>query len=84
MAHETDGLSRFSTAATRIQSLGSRIQEGTKGAVVQAKHAAKAVRAQAAKVDKKIRAKPYHSMGIAAGAGLIAGYLISRRRSRAS
>jgi ElaB/YqjD/DUF883 family membrane-anchored ribosome-binding protein len=42
------------------------------------------VREKAKSVDKTIRAKPYQSLGVAAGAGLVAGYLISRRRSRAS
>jgi ElaB/YqjD/DUF883 family membrane-anchored ribosome-binding protein len=72
------------SAAKKVQSLGERLRDGKTAAVTQVKRAAKAVRTQAARVDKTIRAKPYQSLGVAAGAGLVAGYLISRRRSSAS
>lgn len=38
------------------------------------------VRRQAGRADKAIRAKPYHAIGIATGAALIAGFIISRSR----
>jgi ElaB/YqjD/DUF883 family membrane-anchored ribosome-binding protein len=71
-------------AAGKIKVLRERIQDGTRAAITKVKSAATSVRAKAARVDKTIRAKPYHSLGVAAGAGLVAGYLISRRRSNAS
>lgn len=37
------------------------------------------VREQAKRADGAIRANPYQTIGIAAGVGLIAGYLLSRR-----
>jgi ElaB/YqjD/DUF883 family membrane-anchored ribosome-binding protein len=89
-AHELNGAAKHvkstaSRAATGgVQTLREKIQDGTKAAVIKAKRIGTAVRAQAVRADKKIRAKPYHSMGIAAGAGLIAGYLLSRKRSSAS
>jgi ElaB/YqjD/DUF883 family membrane-anchored ribosome-binding protein len=82
LAHDAkDSIGRSgSNAAGKIRSLGERLQEGGKSAVTQVKRSAAAVRAKAASVDKTIRSKPYQSLGIAAGAGLVAGYLISRRR----
>jgi ElaB/YqjD/DUF883 family membrane-anchored ribosome-binding protein len=86
LAHDAKAtISRNGTeAAAKVQSLRDRFQDGKKAAITKVKTAAKAVRVQAAKVDKTIRAKPYQSLGVAAGAGLIAGYIISRRRSKAS
>ena len=76
-----DSIERNGTkAVSKIRFLGDRIQDGKKAAVLKVKRAAKAVRAKAASVDKTIRAKPYQSLGIAAGAGLVAGYIISRKR----
>jgi len=72
-----------SQAATKLQGLRDRFQDGKKAAVTTVKRAAATVRVKAAAVDKTIRAKPYQSLGIAAGAGLVAGYLISRRRAKA-
>jgi ElaB/YqjD/DUF883 family membrane-anchored ribosome-binding protein len=69
---------------SKVKSLGDRLQDGKKAAVTQVKRAAKSVRVKAAAVDKTIRAKPYHALSVAAGAGIVAGYLISRRRSKAS
>jgi ElaB/YqjD/DUF883 family membrane-anchored ribosome-binding protein len=82
VAHDAkDSIERNGTkAVSKIRSLGDRLQDGKKAAVTQVKRAATAVRAKAASVDKTIRAKPYQSLGIAAGAGLVAGYIISRRR----
>jgi ElaB/YqjD/DUF883 family membrane-anchored ribosome-binding protein len=86
LAHDAKAtISRNGTeAAEKIQSLGERLQDGKKVAITKVKSAVKAVRTKAVQVDKKIRAKPYQSLGIAAGAGLVAGYLISRKRSSAS
>jgi|HubBroStandDraft_5_1064220.scaffolds.fasta_scaffold72903_2 ElaB/YqjD/DUF883 family membrane-anchored ribosome-binding protein len=71
-------------AVGTIQALREKVQDGTKVAITKVKKAAASVRAQAVRADKTIRAKPYQSLGVAAGAGLVAGYLISRRRSNAS
>lgn len=38
------------------------------------------VRRQAGRADKTIRSNPYRSLGIAAGAGLLIGYIVSRSR----
>ncbi len=38
------------------------------------------VRRQAGRANKSIRANPYQAIGIAAGAGLLAGYIYSRSR----
>jgi ElaB/YqjD/DUF883 family membrane-anchored ribosome-binding protein len=86
LAHDaTASISRNGTrAASKIESLRDSFLEGKKVALAKVKGAATAVRAKAVRVDKTIRAKPYQSLGIAAGAGLVAGYLISRRRSKAS
>ena len=41
------------------------------------------VRRQAGRADKTIRSNPYRSLGIAAGAGLLMGFIYARsRRSR--
>jgi ElaB/YqjD/DUF883 family membrane-anchored ribosome-binding protein len=71
-------------AVGAIKTLRGKIQDGTKAAITKVKSAGTAVRAGAVRVDKTIRAKPYQSLGVAAGAGLVAGFLISRRRSSAS
>jgi ElaB/YqjD/DUF883 family membrane-anchored ribosome-binding protein len=38
------------------------------------------VRRQATRANKSIRANPYQAIGIAAGAGLLAGFIFSRTR----
>jgi ElaB/YqjD/DUF883 family membrane-anchored ribosome-binding protein len=38
------------------------------------------VRRQAGRADQTIRANPYRAVGIAAGAGLLAGFIFSRSR----
>jgi ElaB/YqjD/DUF883 family membrane-anchored ribosome-binding protein len=82
LAHDAkDSISRNGTkAVSKIKTLRDRLQDGKKAAVTQVKRAAAVVREKAASVDKTIRAKPYQSLGVAAGAGLVAGYIISRRR----
>ncbi|HEY4989849.1 MAG TPA: DUF883 C-terminal domain-containing protein [Opitutaceae bacterium] len=86
LAHgATSAIGRNGTeVASTIKGLRERFQEGKKAALKRVRRAAAAVRSQAAGVDKKVRAKPYQALGLAAGAGIVAGYLISRRRSRAS
>ena len=42
--------------------------------------ARRTVVAGAERTDAAIRAKPYHSLGIALGAGILAGVLLGRRR----
>jgi ElaB/YqjD/DUF883 family membrane-anchored ribosome-binding protein len=82
LAHDAkDSIERKGAmVADGIHSLGERLQQGKKSAVRKAKRVATVVREKAASVDKTIRSKPYQSLGIAAGAGIVAGYLISRRR----
>ena len=70
-------------ATEEIQALRSRLQDGIAGVRTKVKSAAKAVKRQAVATDKKIRAKPYHAMSIAAGAGVVAGYIIARKRAKA-
>src|SRR6202042_1657264 len=57
-------------AVGTIQAIRDKVQGGTKVAITKVKKAAASVRAQAARADKTIRAKPYQSLGVAAGAGL--------------
>ncbi len=38
------------------------------------------VRRQAVRADKSIRSNPYRAIGIAAGVGLLAGFIVSRTR----
>ncbi len=45
------------------------------------RHLATSARRQAAQADEMVRNNPYAGIGIAAGVGLLAGYLISRSRS---
>jgi ElaB/YqjD/DUF883 family membrane-anchored ribosome-binding protein len=71
-------------ASEQIQSVREHLQDAVAGLQSRVKHLAGAVRRQAVRTDKTIRAKPYHALGIAAGVGIIAGYLISRRRSSSS
>jgi ElaB/YqjD/DUF883 family membrane-anchored ribosome-binding protein len=85
VAHDAgSSISRNGTkAVSKLQSLRDRFKDGKEAAVTSVKRAATTVRVKAAAVDKTIRAKPYQSLGIAAGAGLVAGYFISRRRAKA-
>jgi ElaB/YqjD/DUF883 family membrane-anchored ribosome-binding protein len=69
------------SATEQLQAMRDRLQDAVAGLQSRVKHLAGAVRRQAARTDKAIRAKPYHAVGIAAGVGIIAGYLISRGRS---
>jgi ElaB/YqjD/DUF883 family membrane-anchored ribosome-binding protein len=67
--------------ADQIKDFRSRVREGIEGAKDRVSHAAKAVRKQAVRTDKVIRAKPYHAIAIVAGVALLTGYLFGRRRS---
>jgi ElaB/YqjD/DUF883 family membrane-anchored ribosome-binding protein len=67
-----------------IRSLSARLQTSIAGVKTRAKGIAKAVSKQASRADKKIRAKPYQSIGVAAGAALVAGYLMARKRPAAA
>jgi ElaB/YqjD/DUF883 family membrane-anchored ribosome-binding protein len=67
-----------------IRSLSARLQTSIAGVKTRAKGIAKAVGKQASRADKKIRAKPYQSIGVAAGAALVAGYLMARKRPAAA
>ena len=67
-----------------IRSLSARLQTSIAGVRNRAKGVVKAVGTQATKADKAIRAKPYHSIGIAAGTALVAGYLMARKRPAAA
>jgi ElaB/YqjD/DUF883 family membrane-anchored ribosome-binding protein len=70
-------------ATENLQALKSRLSDTLVGAKARAKTFAKAARRHASRADDKIRANPYQATGIAAGIGLIAGFLIARRRSDA-
>lgn len=70
-------------ASENIQALKSRLSDTLVGVKARAKAIAKAARRHASRADDKIRANPYRAMGLAAGFGLIAGFLIARRRSAA-
>jgi ElaB/YqjD/DUF883 family membrane-anchored ribosome-binding protein len=78
-------LTRASGQATAtIRDIKSRIGDGIEVAKVRAGRAARTVRKQAMRADKAVRAKPYHAIAIAAGAGLLTGYIAARRRSNPS
>jgi ElaB/YqjD/DUF883 family membrane-anchored ribosome-binding protein len=68
-------------ASDKIQALRDRLQDGLTGFRSRVKVISKVVKRQAARADDTIRANPYQSLGVAAGAGFVAGYLISRRNS---
>jgi ElaB/YqjD/DUF883 family membrane-anchored ribosome-binding protein len=67
-----------------VKSLSARLQTGIAGVKTRAKGIATAVSKQASRADKKIRAKPYQTIGVAAGAALVAGYLMARKRTAAA
>lgn len=71
-------------AEGKIRAVSARLQSGIASVKARAKGVARAVGKQASRADRAIRAKPYHSIGVAAGAALVAGYLISRKRPAAA
>jgi ElaB/YqjD/DUF883 family membrane-anchored ribosome-binding protein len=70
-----------SHATVDLQGLRDRMQEAITGVRTRVKTIAKAARRQASRADDTIRANPYQAIGIAAGVGLIAGFLIGHRRA---
>src|ERR1700722_10061864 len=70
--------------ADKTTGFQSRVLDGIAVAKVRAGHAAKAVRKHAVRADKVIRARPYHAIAVAAGAGLLTGLFVGRRRSNPS
>ncbi len=66
------------TASDEVQELRERLRDVLADGQATVKNLAAAARRQAAKADETIRANPYQAIGIAAGVGLLAGYLISR------
>jgi len=70
-----------SHASEDIQALRDRLSSGITTVRAGAKKIAKAARKQTSRADDAIHEKPYHAMGIAAGLGLIVGFLIARRRA---
>ena len=69
----TDGAS-----PNNLDDLRDRFREVLAEGQSKMKHLAAAARRQAGHADEVIRANPYPSIGIAAGVGLIVGFLISR------
>ncbi len=65
-------------ASDEVQDLRERLRGVLADGQAKVKDVAAAARRQAARADEAIRANPYQAIGIAAGVGLLAGYLISR------
>lgn len=70
-----------SHATVDLQALRDRLRDTISGVQTRVKTIAKAARKQASRADDTIRAKPYHAIGIAVGVGILAGFLIGRRRA---
>lgn len=64
-----------------IASLKTRLTGTIAKVKARAKAVATTARQQAKKADKTIRSHPYQTAGVAAGAGLVAGLLLARKRS---
>jgi ElaB protein len=64
-----------------IQELRERLRDVLADGKMTLKNVSEALRRQAARADDLIRSKPYHTIGAAAALGLVAGLLLSRRRS---
>src|SRR4051812_48254756 len=64
----------------------SDLRDRLRGALEQGKttfnRAAELARQQAARADEVVRSNPYASVGVAAGAGLLVGYLVARSAGR--
>jgi ElaB/YqjD/DUF883 family membrane-anchored ribosome-binding protein len=63
----------------QIDELRERLREAISSGQSMIANLTDTVRDQAKRADGAIRANPYQSLGIAAGVGLVAGYLLSRR-----
>jgi ElaB/YqjD/DUF883 family membrane-anchored ribosome-binding protein len=62
-----------------IDELRERLREAIASGESMISNLTESLRHQAKRADGAIRANPYQTIGIAAGVGLIAGYLLSRR-----
>jgi ElaB protein len=70
--------------ADEVQALRERFREILAQGQTKLKNFTDAARRQAGHADETIRANPYQSIGIAAGVGLLLGFLISRSCSNNS
>ncbi len=68
------------TATDEVQALRERLRDVLADGQATVKNLTAAARRQAARADEAIRENPYQAIGIAAGIGLLAGYLITRGR----
>jgi len=66
------------TATIEVRALRDRLDAVLAHGQTAMKSLSDAARRQAGRADDAIRANPYPSIGVAAGAGLIAGFLLSR------
>jgi ElaB/YqjD/DUF883 family membrane-anchored ribosome-binding protein len=64
-----------------IQHLRERLRDVVAEGKMTFKKVTENLRRQAGRADEAIRAKPYQTIGAAAAIGLVAGLLLSRRRS---
>jgi ElaB/YqjD/DUF883 family membrane-anchored ribosome-binding protein len=71
-----------SYTAEQVHALRDRLQSVLADGKVTLKNLAAAARRHAGHADEVIRANPYQTAGIAAGVGVLTGYLISRSCSR--
>ncbi|HZZ20715.1 MAG TPA: hypothetical protein VFE25_15170 [Opitutaceae bacterium] len=63
----------------QIDELRERLRDAVAQGQSMLSNLSDSVRNQAKRADSAIRENPYQTIGIAAGVGLIAGYLLSRR-----
>jgi ElaB/YqjD/DUF883 family membrane-anchored ribosome-binding protein len=63
----------------QVEELRARLREAIASGQSMIANLTDTLRNQAKRADGAIRANPYQSLGIAAGVGLVAGYLLSRR-----
>lgn len=66
------------SASDEVQALREKLRGVLADGQTTLKNVTAAARRQAARADEVIRENPYQAIGIAAGVGLLAGYLISR------
>ncbi len=69
-------------AGSEVNDLRERIRSAFDEGKNKLSQAADLARRQAARADELVRANPYASLGIAAGAGLLLGFFVSRCQSR--
>ena len=65
-------------ATDEVHALRDRVRNALAGGRETVKNLAASARRQAVQADEMIHENPYAAVGIAAGVGLLAGYLISR------